>query len=183
MKQKNRKLPLLQYLGAVLIFGSNGVVASGITLSSYEIVLLRTLLGTAALAAIFFLTRRQLTFFRYRRDFGFLALSGLVMGIHWIFLYEAYQQIGVGVASLLCYCGPVLVMALSPVLFGERLSRWKLLGFGAVLVGVFCINREHPGQALNGFGILCGILSAVLYAGMIIFNKKSARMESSGRKR
>lgn len=177
MNKQVNKLPLLQYICAVLLFGANGVVASHIALSSYEIVLLRTLIGTLAMAAIFFLTRNRLNFFRHKRAFAYLMLSGLVMGIHWVFLYEAYQQIGIGVATLLCYCGPVIVMALSPVLFGESLTRWKLLGFAAVLLGVFFLNWEKPGTGLNWFGIICGIMSAVLYAGMIIFNKKAARIQ------
>ena len=35
-----------KYILALLLFGSNGVVASHIALSSYEIVLLRTLIGS-----------------------------------------------------------------------------------------------------------------------------------------
>ena len=34
-----------------------------------------------------------------------------------MFLYEAFNQIGVSLAILYCYCGPVLVIALSPILF------------------------------------------------------------------
>ena len=175
-KQANRGA-LLRYIGALLLFGSNGVVASRIALSSEQIVLLRTLIGTVALAGFFFLGRNKLRFFRYKGDFLFLMLSGLVMGIHWIFLYEAYRQVGVGVATLLCYCGPVIVMALSGLVFGERLTRWKLAGFAAVLLGVFLLNWEPPGQELNRFGIFCGVMSAVLYAGMIILNKKAARIQ------
>lgn len=54
-------------------------------------------------------------------------------------LYEGYVRIGVGMASLLYYCGPVIVMALSPLLFHERLTRAKLLGFAAVFAGAVLI--------------------------------------------
>lgn len=36
----------LKYLFALLLFGSNGIVASSIALNSYEIVFLRTLIGS-----------------------------------------------------------------------------------------------------------------------------------------
>lgn len=176
MKESMDKRAFLKYLAAVLLFGLNGIVASGIALNSYEIVLLRTLIGTLAMAALFFLGRHRLTFYREKRAFGYLAASGLIMGIHWMLLYEAYQQVGVGIATLLCYCGPVLVMALSPLLFSERLTAWKLLGFAAVLAGVFLLSWEPRSGEVNRFGILCGILSAVGYAGMIICNKKAARI-------
>lgn len=70
------------------------------------------------------------------------------MGCAWIFLYEAYQRIGVSMASLAYYCGPVIIMVLSPLLFGEKLTRTKVVGFLAVLVGVVLVN----GQARPGWG-------------------------------
>ena len=51
------------------------------------------------------------------------------MGASWMFLYEAYQQIGVSLASLLYYCGPVIVMVLSPLIFKEKLTAPKAVGF------------------------------------------------------
>ena len=57
-----------------------------------------------------------------------LIISGIAMGGSWIFLYEAYQQIGVSIASLSYYCGPVIVMALTPVLFKENLTLIKITG-------------------------------------------------------
>ena len=44
------------------------------------------------------------------------------MGISWLFLFEAYRRIGVSIASLGYYCGPVIVMALAPVMFHEKLT-------------------------------------------------------------
>ncbi len=57
-------------------------------------------------------------------------------------LYEAYQQIGWERHRFLCYCGPVIVMALAPILFHEKLTLHKCLGFLVVLVGVFLINGQ-----------------------------------------
>ena len=54
------KKSYIKYFTALLLFGSNGIVASLINLSSYEIVLLRTLIGSALLMAIFSLGRGKL---------------------------------------------------------------------------------------------------------------------------
>lgn len=43
-----------------------------------------------------------------------LIVSGIAMGTS-VFLYEAYVRIGVSIAALFYYCGPVIVMALSPL--------------------------------------------------------------------
>jgi len=162
-----------KYILALLLFGSNGIVASRIDLSSYEIVLLRTLIGSLLLIAIFFLSRGKLTFWKYKKDFAFLTVSGIAMGTSWMFLYEAYAQIGVSIASLCYYCGPVIVMILSPLLFKEKLTCTKIIGFLAVLIGIFLVNG-YGAVAANRFGLLCGLASAVMYAFMVIFNKKAA---------
>lgn len=163
----------LKYLLALLLFGSNGIVASRITLTSYEIVLLRTCIGSLFLAVLFVSTRQRLTFFHHRRQSAFLALSGVAMGASWMFLYEAYQQIGVSIASLSYYCGPAIVMVLSPLLFREALTIQKLLGFATVLFGLFLVNVQLTGQGGNGWGLICGGMSSVIYSLMIIFHKKA----------
>jgi len=168
------KRAYLKYIAALLLFGSNGIVASHIALSSYEIVLLRTLIGSLLLIAIYFAGNGKLTFYRNMKQFLFLCISGMAMGASWIFLYEAYTQIGVSISSLLYYCGPVLVMALSPILFRERLGLSKMIGFALVLCGIFFVNGNAFDGNGNSFGFFCGILSAVMYAFMVICNKKAA---------
>lgn len=65
-------------------------------------------------------------------------------------------------------------MALSPLLFREKLSKAKLLGFAAVLTGMFLANSAD--FLHNGFsvGLLCGVLAAVMYAVMVVFNKMAS---------
>ena len=43
-------------------------------------------------------------------------------GLSWIMLFPAYSHIGVSLSSQLYYCGPVIVMLLSPALFCEKLT-------------------------------------------------------------
>ena len=167
------KKSYLKYFTTLLLFGSNGIVASLIDLSSYEIVFLRTMIGSALLVALFFLTGGKLTFYRKGTQFLYLTISGVAMGASWMFLYEAYQQIGVSISSLLYYCGPVVVMALSPLLFKEKLTSTKIIGFAAVLCGIFLVNGTSMGGSGNSFGFFCGLMSALMYAFMVIFNKKA----------
>ena len=168
---KNR--PIVKYLSSLVLFGSNGIVASLIALSSMQIVFLRTMLGGLLLVALFLLCGGKFTFYKHKKHFFYLLLSGVATGASWMFLYEAYVQIGVGVASLLYYCGPVIVMALSPLLFGERLTQAKVFGFLIVILGVVFINTNSHGTGGNAFGFFYGVMSAVMYAAMVIFNKKA----------
>ena len=171
------KRSYFKYITALLLFGSNGIVASFISLNNYEIVLLRTLLGSFLLLILFLLGKNKFTFFKHKIDFLCLCFSGVAMGVSWILLYEAYGKIGVSISSLLYYCGPVLVMILSPLLFDERLTAIKLGGFSSVFVGVFLLNLNAMQYKADTLGIFCGLMSAVMYSLMVIFNKKAKKIK------
>lgn len=171
------KKAYFKYIIALLLFGSNGIVASNIHLPSVEIVFWRTLIGSLLLVVIFLATRQKITFIKEKRDTLFIVLSGIAMGTSWMFLYEAYSQIGVSLASLSYYCGPVIVMALSPILFKEKLTKNKFMGFFSVLIGIFLVNGTVSGKELNIFGIFCGLMSAVMYSFMVILNKKATKVQ------
>lgn len=167
------KKALIKYLCALLLFGLNGIVASRIAMSSYEIVFLRTLIGSVLLIAIFLISKGKFHIKQNKRDALFILLSGIAMGASWMFLYEAYQQIGVGFASLLYYCGPVIVMILSPLIFKEKLTASKIVGFIIVLIGIVLVNGKTAATGNNTWGLFCGAMSAVMYFFMVTLNKQS----------
>ena len=164
---------IFKYIAALLLFGSNGIVASYISLSSYEIVFTRTLIGSLFLVLIFISTRQKMRFWTDKLHFLYLAISGIAMGTSWMFLYEAYAQIGVSIATLAYYCGPVIVMILSPIIFKEKMTAAKLIGFLAVVLGMLCVNGHALLQGSVSRGLIFGICSAFAYAFMVIFNKKA----------
>lgn len=165
--------PRNKYLLALLLFGSNGIVASGIALSSSQIVLFRTFFGALSLTALLFASNRQALAGIDHKEIASLAISGAALGIGWLFLFEAYTLVGVGIASLAYYCGPVLVMALSPLLFGEKLTLARIAGFCTVLIGAALVVCTNTGNMLNPFGLALGLGSACMYAVMVIFSRKA----------
>ncbi len=167
----------LKYIFAQLLFGTNGIVASFILLDSMQIVFFRTLIGSALLTLLFLFSGEKFTFYQKKKDFLSLVISGVAMGASWMFLYEGYARVGVSISSLLYYCGPVFVISLSPILFKERLSMKTILSFALVVCGVVLINGNLSPDNDDPFGILCGILSAVTYAFMVIYNKKAKGIE------
>ena len=160
-----------RYILALLLMGSNGIIASFIELGSTQIVLIRSLLGSILLIAIFLLSGHKFTFLKNKKSAFYLVLSGFATGISWMCLYEAYERVGVSIASLLCYCGPVIVILLSPLLFKERLTAPKIIGFISVVIGVFFLNGVITGDLGDIIGIICGLGSAVTYAVMVVCNK------------
>lgn len=167
----------LKYSAAMLLSSTNGVVASLIELSSYEIVFLRALLGFGVLCALFFATGRRLTFFRHKRDAAFLALSGVAQGANWLFLFEGYDHIGVSLVTLINYFGPVIIIAFTPLLLKEKLVWPKLLALIAALSGVFLISGQAAVEGLSPWGLLCAGLSAFGFAAMVLCNKLSKHID------
>ena len=110
---------LFAYLAALLLFGSNGIIAAAIALPSSDIVLLRTFLGALTLAAVLFITKRHNLQAPSRPREPQRSSSRAPRWAQLDFLFRAYQTIGVGVSSLLYYCGPIIVMALSPLILAK----------------------------------------------------------------
>jgi len=170
MKNKNE---FIKYISALLLFGMNGIVASNIKLSSYEIVFTRTLIGSLFLILVFIISKRKVKLPDCKLHLIYVAVSGAAMGTSWMFLYEAYKLIGVGIASLFYYCGPVIVMVLSPILFKEKFTWPKLMGFFVVIIGMLCLNSQIFFTGKSMWGLMFGIISAFMYAAMVIFNIKA----------
>lgn len=165
----------IKFILATVIFGTNGIIASHIPLSSYEIVLCRTVLGGTFLL-ILALCRRQwhVLFMAPRRSLVWLVLSGIFLAGNWLFLYEAYQQIGVSLATLICYFGPVLIMILSRFVFHEPFTLPKVAGMIIVTGGMICINgADFQANGLS-WGLVCGLLCALCFALLIVAMKKTA---------
>lgn len=105
----------------------------------------------------------------------FIVLSGISMGLSWIFLYEAYRRIGVGLSSVTYYCGPVIVMLCIPLLFKKRLRFFQIACFAVVFIGILLISLPDAVGSNNtdSFGLICGFASAVFHALMVIFTMKA----------
>ncbi len=167
----------IKYIFALLLFGSNGIVAQQIDMESTNIVLVRTFIGSILLLTVFYLSKNRIDFKNTdKKSMLYLTISGIAMGCSWMFLYAAYRQIGVGMASLLYYTGPIVVMILSPVIFKERLTIQKCICFAVVLIGIFLLNIQQGKFELKSTGFILGILSAAMYSIMVIANKKADKI-------
>ena len=161
----------IMYIASLLIFGSNGVFAAHIDLSSAEIVCMRTLIGSAALILVLLLSRTGLDWGAMRREALKLIAAGICLGVNWALLFEAYKLMSVSMATLTYYTAPVIVLLLSPVLLKEKQSVRAYIGMAAAVVGlVLAVGLSDA--AITATGLLVGLGSAVFYAALIVFNKK-----------
>ena len=125
---------LLCFIAAVMMFGSSGIVASTLPLSAFEVCLMRLIIGALFMGLIFVVTRQQLPRHIGRRQYLFVALSGACLGLAMMTIFAAYRLLGVGLGAVLAATAPVITMALSPLLFKERLRLPVVIGF-AIVVG------------------------------------------------
>lgn len=163
----------MKYIASLLLFGLNGIVASHVALNSYEIVLSRTFIGSFFLVMIFLAGRKKPQALKHKKQLAFLLVSGAAMGASWMLLYEAYNLVGVSIATLAYYCGPIILMILAPAVFKERITAAKIIGFVAALLGMLFVNGARLLSDGLSWGLACGILAAFMYCFMVIFNKKA----------
>ena len=163
----------MKYIASLLLFGSSGIVASAIDLPSAEVVVLRTSLGAGLLLVLLLASRNKPALHRSPRDLALVAGSGVAMGVCWVFVYMAYREVGVGITSLLYALGPVMVMAGSPWLFGERLTLPACACFAVVVVGAVLSNGPVAADGGGFLGLVHGLAAAVAYAAMIVLCKKA----------
>lgn len=161
----------IKCIGAMIIFGTIGLLRRHIPYSSALVALIRGIVGTAFL---FLLPGTKKTPKRApgSRTPGLLALSGAALGINWILLFEAYRYTTVSIATVCYYMAPVFVLILSPVLFGETLSLKKIFSMVLALVGMVLVTEVWEGDIKGQKGILLGLGAAGMYGAVMILNKK-----------
>ena len=161
-------------IGSMLIFGTLGVVRRYVPLSSAMLALCRGALGSVFLL-IFVLVRGGKLKLPERKATLWLVLTGAIMGLNWMLLFEAYSYTTVAAATMCYYMQPTIVILLSPLVFRERLSGRKLACAAAAIVGMLFVSGVLSGgigQVRDIRGIAFGLGAAALYAAVIILNKK-----------
>lgn len=139
-RRKTQRTQTIRYLVSLLLYGTNGVVAHFLQLSSMQIVLLRTSFDWLVLTLALLLgqkTRQS----AQRQDVLFVLLSGVCstgLGSHLYF--SSIPRLPVREVSVLGYVEPLSALVFSAVLLGERLLPAQLLGAGLILGGTLVME-------------------------------------------
>ena len=108
------------------------MVASCISLTGYEIVLLRSLLDSIMLIAVFFLTGHRLTVLRHKRDLLYIALSGIAMA-------------SVQTVAVCGYLEPLSAVVLAVIFLREEMQPLQILAAVLIIGGAIfgeCFHRR-----------------------------------------
>lgn len=173
---KNRESRNLGTLiAAMCIFGTIGIFREYIPLPSSLIALVRGAVGSGYLLISAAVQNQKPDLPAIKKNLPLLVLSGAAIGFNWIFLFEAYCYTTVATATLCYYLAPVMVIALSPLFLKEKLTLRRGLCTLIALAGMIpvsgILDNGLAGSA-DWKGILYGLAAAVLYAGVMLMNKK-----------
>ena len=162
----------INYIIAMLIFGSIGLFVKSINMPSAQVVFARTIVGSIFLIFLLLIKGKKINGTAIRKNLPILTLLGITLASSWLLLFEAFKYTTVGIATVLYYLAPVIVFMLSPILFKEKLTIKKTLGITSAILGMIIINFSPISGLEPKKGILCAIVSAFLYAALIILNKQ-----------
>ena len=165
----------LKMITAMALFGTIGIFVRYIPLPSSIIAFCRGLVGMLFLLLVTLLRKSRISGQAIRKNLLWLILSGAFLGMNWILLFEAYRYTTVATATLCYYLAPIIVILAAPVLLKEKLTVRKIICTIVALIGMVCVS----GVLQNGIptlgeakGILFGLGAAILYATIILLNKK-----------
>ena len=144
----------------------------------------RGLVGTAFLIVFLRLRGRGVHANLTGRQIVWYALCGALMGIDWILLFDAYNYTSVAVATLCYYTMPVFVTLGSVLLFGEKPTVKKAVCIAVCILGMLLVTGVL-GSGLPGpdelRGILLSLAAAVVYAAVVLMNKKMSGVDAYGK--
>jgi len=158
---------VLAAAGAAVLFGINATVskvalASG--LSSLDLVQLRSM-GSAAVLMVFLLLTRPATLRVRPRELGFLVLVGIIgIGLVQWFYFVAISRLPVGIALLLEYLAPVLVVLWVRFVRRDAVRSRMWAALTLAVLGLVIVARVWEGLTLDGLGLLAGVGAAAALA-------------------
>lgn len=162
---------------SMTIFGTIAVFVRNINVSSGELALYRAVMAAILIGLFLLVTKQKIPFAGIKKEIPLLLASGIAMGINWIFLFEAYKYTTVSVATLSYYFAPVIVTAVCPILFKEKLTLKQIICFVMSTAGIVLITGVGGGGKSDLKGIVFGLGAAVFYATVVLLNKYIKNVE------
>lgn len=152
-------------VSSMLIFGTVGIFRRSIALPSAFIAFFR---GTVGCLAILPLAGKRIL---KCTDVPKLLLSGALIGLNWILLFEAYNYTSVSVATLCYYMQPTFLVLMTALLRRQKLSKLNICCTIVSFAGMVLVSGVlESSQEVSLRGIISGLGAAVLYTAVVMLN-------------
>jgi len=167
---------LLKVAIAAVTWGTIPLFVRAVDTSAVVIVFWRVVFAAVAVAVVG-LMNGQLKTWRavpVRRRFAILGM-GVLLALNWVLYLGALQLTSVAIATLLAYCGPVIVAVFTPLVAKEPFDRRIVLPLLLSLAGIAAIIGPQDlslggGTRLAGAGL--ALASAFTYAFLVLNVKR-----------
>lgn len=182
--KKDNFLATGELLASMIIFGTIGIFRRYLPFSSGFIAMIRGLIGVLFLSLILLIKRKKPSLCSIKKNAALLIVSGALIGFNWMLLFEAYNYTSVATATLCYYMAPIFVIIFSPLLLKEKLTVKKAVISIISLFGMLLVSGVMQGgvESVSEIkGIIFGLGAAMLYAAVIILNKKLSDISSYDR--
>ena len=163
---------------AGLLWGTSGIFVHFLApygFSSLQMTAVRGTVSFVAIAVIALFKDRKL--FRIRPlDLLICIGVGVMLYLASACYYSAIPMTSVSTAVMLMYTAPVFVAVASVVLFGEKMSRLKIVAIVTMMAGCCLVSGVIGGFNISGvWGILLGLSAGLSYGSYNIFSKLAMR--------
>lgn len=156
---------------SMVIWGTIGIFRRYIDLPSSMLAFGRGVIGVAFLFVLLKVKGHTLTKINSKKMVFLLVLSGMLMGLNWLLLFEAYNYTSVAVATLCYYMQPVMIILVSPLLFKESLTKKKIVCVMVAVFGMVLVSGVLESEVSGLLGIVLGLSAACLYGTVVLMNK------------
>lgn len=162
---------------SMVIFATIGIFVSPLSVPSSVIAFFRAFLGTLVLLGVILLSGRKIDREKIITNARFLLPSGIALGFNWVLLFEGYRLTGVATATLCYYLAPAIVILVSPFVLRERSSTIKIICAIVAFLGMIPVSGILDSESqMNPSGIIVSVFAAILYASIVILNKKIKKL-------
>ena len=168
----NPAVERIKYIIAVVIYGTVGMFLRYVSLPSEIVAMFRGIIGSTFI--FLYLKARHQSPDReaIRKNLKWLVIGGISLGLNWIFLFAAYINTTVAIASLCNYMAPVIVILISPLVLRERPNRRKMPCVIAAFIGIILVSGFWNGSFGNIKGVFLGLAAAAFFVVIVICNRK-----------
>ncbi len=173
-----KKLSLFYIILAGALWGTSGVFFTLLKtfgeLNPAQLSATRNIVAGIIICGFLFLKNREM-FKTKLREVAIFAACGLFLFLTSTFYYYSMATASLSVAVILMYTSPVMVMVVSVILFGEKLTLPKGVAVFAMLAGCGLVTGIVGDAKFSTIGIVTGLLSGVSYTAYNIFTKWAMR--------
>ena len=163
---------ILRYLFALTLYGTIGFFLHFTSYSSEFVVLCRGLLGSLFIFLVLRFRKEKIDREAIRKNLFLLALSGIALGLNWVFLFAGYRY-GIAISSLCNYMAPVIVVVITSLFYKEKINLKQILCIVLAFAGMLMMmGIFETSDTVDMRCVVYGSLAAIGFVILVLCNRR-----------